>query len=84
MPTTSISTGRRWVLLTISLASTLCATVFINGIAFLIPALDAERGISLAEAGLLSSMPSLGMVVTLIAWVTCWIWSASGWCSPSA
>ncbi|EUA14071.1 major Facilitator Superfamily protein [Mycobacterium xenopi 4042] len=68
MPTTSISTGRRWVLLTISLASTLCATVFINGIAFLIPALDAERGISLAEAGLLSSMPSLGMVVTLIAW----------------
>ncbi|MCV7035233.1 MFS transporter [Mycobacterium heckeshornense] len=68
VPTTSISTVRRWALLAISLASTLCATVFINGIAFLIPALDAERGISLAEAGLLSSMPSLGMVVTLIAW----------------
>jgi MFS family permease len=34
----------------------------------LIPALDAKRGINLAEAGLLSSMPSLGMVVTLIAW----------------
>jgi sugar phosphate permease len=64
----SISTTRRWSLLAISLTATLCATVFVNGIAFLIPALDAERGISLAEAGLLSSMPSLGTVVTLIAW----------------
>ncbi|WP_193393854.1 MFS transporter [Mycobacterium kyorinense] len=68
MPAATISATRRWSLLGISLAATLCATVFINGIAFLIPALDAERGISLAEAGLLSSMPSLGMVLTLIAW----------------
>jgi sugar phosphate permease len=64
----SISSTRRWSLLVISLTATLCATVFVNGIAFLIPALDAERGINLAEAGLLSSMPSLGTVVTLIAW----------------
>ncbi|MGH3960650.1 MFS transporter [Mycobacterium sp.] len=68
MPTPSISTTRRWSLLAISLNATLCATVFINGIAFLIPALDAERGISLAEAALLSSMPSFGMVLTLIPW----------------
>lgn len=68
VPTASISSTRRWSLLAISLMATLCATVFINGIAFLIPALDAERGINLAEAGLLSSMPSLGMVLTLIAW----------------
>jgi len=68
VPAATISATRRWSLLAISLAATLCATVFINGIAFLIPALDAERGISLAEAGLLSSMPSLGMVLTLIAW----------------
>lgn len=59
---------RRWWLLTVGLIATLCATVFINGIAFLIPALDAVRGISLAEAGMLSSMPSLGMVFTLIGW----------------
>ncbi|MGH3967205.1 MAG: MFS transporter [Mycobacterium sp.] len=68
MPIASISATRRWSLLAISLTATLCATVFINGIAFLIPALDAERGINLAEAGLLSAMPSFGMVVTLIAW----------------
>ena len=44
-----------------------CSFLFINGVAFLIPALEAERGTPLAEAGLLSSMPSWGMVVTLIA-----------------
>lgn len=68
-PTTDTIGGvRRWWLLAVGLVATLCATVFINGIAFLIPALDAERGINLAEAGLLASMPSLGMVVTLIGW----------------
>lgn len=66
--TDSISTVRRWWLLTVGLIATLCATVFVNGVAFLIPALDKERGISLAEAGLLAAMPSLGMVVTLIGW----------------
>lgn len=64
----SISTARRWWLLTVGLIATLCATIFISGIAFLIPALDAERGVSLAEASLMASMPSLGMVVTLIGW----------------
>ncbi len=55
-------------MLTISLTATLCATVFINGVAFLIPALKSERHMGLAEGALWSSMPSLGMAVTLIAW----------------
>ncbi|HEY2197786.1 MAG TPA: MFS transporter, partial [Mycobacterium sp.] len=57
-----------WSMLGIALSATLCANVFINGAAFLIPTLHAERGLDLAKAGLLSSMPSLGMVATLIAW----------------
>ncbi|WP_205411873.1 MFS transporter [Mycobacterium persicum] len=65
MQTTST---RRWSLLAVALIATLCATVFINGIAFLIPALNDVRGISLSEAALLSAMPSFGMVVTLIGW----------------
>jgi MFS family permease len=64
----TISTARRWSMLVIALAATLCANVFINGAAFLIPTLHSERGLDLAKAGLLSSMPSFGMVVTLIAW----------------
>jgi MFS family permease len=64
----SISTVRRWSMLAIALTATLCANVFINGAAFLIPTLHAEHGLDLAQAGLLSSMPSFGMVMTLIAW----------------
>src|SRR4029077_15529979 len=64
----SISSVRRWSMLVIALSATLCANVFINGAAFLIPTLHTERGLDLAKAGLLSSMPSFGMVAPLIAW----------------
>src|SRR4029450_13031221 len=68
MSVETISTLRRWSMLVIALTATLCANVFINGAAFLIPTLHTEHGLDLAKAGLLSSMPSLGMVMTLIAW----------------
>ncbi|MGH3966774.1 MAG: MFS transporter [Mycobacterium sp.] len=62
-----VSTTRRWSMLVVSLATTLSANVFINGVAFLIPAL-AHRGTGLAEAALLASAPSFGMMLTLIPW----------------
>ena len=68
MTASTIRTARRWSILVIALTSTLCANVFINGVAFLIPTLHTERGLDLAEAGLISALPSFGMVVTLIAW----------------
>ncbi|HEY9267577.1 MAG TPA: MFS transporter, partial [Mycobacterium sp.] len=68
MAVSSMSSVRRWLMLAIALSATLCANVFINGVAFLIPTLNSERGLDLARAGLMSAMPSLGMVVTLIAW----------------
>lgn len=55
-------------MLAVALAATTSANVFINGAAFLIPTLHTERGLDLAAAGLLSGMPSLGLVITLIAW----------------
>jgi MFS family permease len=64
----TIGTVRRWSMLAIALTATTCANVFINGAAFLIPTLHTERGLSLAHAGLLASMPSFGLVITLIAW----------------
>ena len=64
----SISTARRWSMLVIALTSTMFANVFINGVAFLIPTLHSEQGLDLAAAALISSLPSFGMVVTLIAW----------------
>lgn len=59
---------RRWSMLVIALLTTLCVNVFINGVAFLIPTLHDERGLDLASAALMSSLPSLGMVMTLVAW----------------
>jgi len=58
----------RWLMVALSLGVTASAFIFINGVAFLIPALEAERGTPLTEAGLLSSMPSWGMVATLFVW----------------
>ncbi len=68
MPTESISTAARWSIVVIALSATLCSFVFINGIAFVIPMLETKRDTNLAMAGLLSSMPSFGMVLTLFAW----------------
>jgi MFS family permease len=58
----------RWSIMAVSLGVTATSVLFINGVAFLIPSLEARRGISLTEASLLSSMPSRGMVVTLVFW----------------
>lgn len=58
----------RWSIVAVSLVATTSSFLFINGIAFLIPKLEADRGTPLAQAGLLASMPSWGMVVTLVAW----------------
>ncbi len=68
MTAPQIGTARRWSMLAIALGATLFANVFINGAAFLIPTLHSERGLDLSRAGLISAMPSFGMVVTLIAW----------------
>ncbi len=65
--TIEISTARSWSMVAVSLTATLCANVFINGVAFLIPKLVSGHT-SLAEAALLASMPSFGMMLTLIPW----------------
>jgi MFS family permease len=63
-----LGAGARWSNLVVSLVATTSSFIFINGVPFLIPSLQTTRGIRLDEAGLLASMPSWGMVVTLVAW----------------
>jgi MFS family permease len=62
------SAAARWSVVVVSLIVTATSFLFINGVAFLIPALETSRGTPLTEASLLSSMPSWGMVVTLVGW----------------
>ncbi|OBH80883.1 MFS transporter [Mycobacterium scrofulaceum] len=66
--TRDLGAGARWSIMVVSLVATASSFLFINGVAFLIPSLQSARGIPLDEAGLLSSMPSWGMVVTLVLW----------------
>ncbi|MEO6793358.1 MAG: MFS transporter [Mycobacterium sp.] len=68
MSADSISTAARWSVMIVALAATLSSFVFINGVAFVIPMLETKRATNLAVAGLLASMPSFGMVLTLFAW----------------
>jgi MFS family permease len=60
--------SNRWSVTLVSVGVTASSFLFINGVAFLIPSLASAYRISLAEAALLASMPSWGMVVTLIMW----------------
>lgn len=64
----TVGAGARWSIMVISLGITASSFLFINGVAFLIPSLETARGTSLTQASLLASMPSWGMVVTLVIW----------------
>jgi len=44
------------------------AALLISAPAYLIPLLHTERGLSLAEAGLLATAPNVGVLLTLILW----------------
>ncbi len=60
--------SRKWVMLALGMLAQTSGAVFINGAAFLIPALHDDRGLSLTRAGLLVAMPTVGIMLTLIAW----------------
>ena len=57
-----------WVNLALGVGAQAAGTVFINTPAFLILLLHTQRGLTLAEAGLLAATPTVGMVLTLFAW----------------
>ncbi|MQY29668.1 MFS transporter [Nocardia aurantia] len=64
---TTISVTRRWSMLGLGVFAQGSSAVIVNGTPFLLPALT-DRGMPLATAGLLVSMPTVGLVCTLIAW----------------
>src|SRR5215475_8005435 len=59
--------GRRWVILFVGLLAMTAGCAFQYGIAYLIPALRQE-GFSLELASLLVACPTIGLLLTLIAW----------------
>ena len=59
--------ARAWVVLALGVLEQTAGTLVVTAPALLIPYLHAN-GLSLAQAGLLASAPTAGMVLTLIAW----------------
>jgi len=59
---------RRWFILAIGLIAQATTCSFLYGLPFLIPALEADHGLSLTTASLLISAPLVGLLAALIAW----------------
>lgn len=67
-PVASIGDIRRWAILGASTLAQAAAAVTIHGPAFLIPALHDREGLSLAAAGLVAAAPTIGVMLTQVAW----------------
>ena len=59
---------RRWSMLGASTLAQAAAAVMVHGPAFLIPVLHGREGLSLAAAGLVAAAPTVGIMLTLVAW----------------
>ncbi|PJI84724.1 MFS transporter [Luteimicrobium subarcticum] len=60
--------GAAWAMLALGVAAQAAGTFLVSIPVFLIPLLHVEQGVPLVRAGLLASAPTLGMVLTLVAW----------------
>ncbi len=67
-PNQPIRMTHAWTALALGVLAQVAGTVFVSTPAFLIPLLHTERGLPLAQAGLLAATPTIGMVLTLVAW----------------
>lgn len=66
--TTDTTPALAWRMLVLGVLAQASGTVLVSTPAFLIPLLHVQRGLPLAQAGLLASAPTFGMVLTLVAW----------------
>ena len=67
-PARGLRHPRPWLMLVVGGGSQAATALLISTPAYLIPLLHTERGLSLAEAGLLATAPNVGVLLTLILW----------------
>jgi sugar phosphate permease len=65
---TTVGTARRWAMLAVGVLAQGTSAITINGPAFLIPTLHEREGLTLVQASTVAAAPSIGVMVTLIAW----------------
>src|SRR4051794_28225002 len=59
---------RRWLILIVGLLAMIAGCAYQYGLPYLIPALRADRGLSLRQAAMLISCPVAGLLVALALW----------------
>lgn len=62
------ASSRRWIVLAVGVFAQTAACAFVYGVPFLVPTLRDQLGLSLAGAGGYVATPTIGLLVTLIAW----------------
>jgi MFS family permease len=67
-PTRERVPASAWRMLALGVSAQAAGSLFLSTPAYLIPLLHLDRGMPLAQAGLLAAAPSLGMVLALVAW----------------
>ncbi len=65
---TSVTAARRWTMLAVGVLAQGTSAITINGPAFLIPTLHRREGLSLVDAAVVAAAPTIGVMLTLIAW----------------
>ncbi|GAB99451.1 putative major facilitator superfamily transporter [Gordonia namibiensis NBRC 108229] len=63
-----ISSTRRWVILGCSLLAALTTTCVVSGVAYLIPALHTDAGLTLTAASTLAAIPTIGLTMATFLW----------------
>ena len=66
--THAMSATRRWTMLVCSLIAAMTTTCATAGVAYVIPVLHRDHGISLTDAATLAAVPTIGLTLTIIAW----------------
>ncbi|GAB3213960.1 MFS transporter [Marinactinospora thermotolerans] len=60
--------ANRWFVLCVAISAQIASICALFGVPFVIPELRAAYGLTVAQAGTLAGMPSLGLLLTLLAW----------------
>jgi sugar phosphate permease len=64
----TVGIARRWAMLAVGVLAQGTSAITINGPAFLIPTLHQREGLTLVQASMVAAAPSVGVMLTLIAW----------------
>lgn len=65
---TTIGSARRWTMLACSLLAAMTTTCVVSGVAYLIPALHTREGMSITQASVLATVPTIGLMLAIIGW----------------